>query len=149
MQLVALAVTAERAGWDAFFLWDHLHLVRALALDVHDPWVVLGAAAHATDQLSLGTLVTPVARRRPWKLAKEITTLDHLSGGRVVVGVGLGWPNDDDFGAFGEPADELARADVYDEGLDLLDRFLRGGPVRADGSTYHVDAEMRPAQIIL
>ena len=144
-RLVALAVAAERAGWDAFFLWDHLQLVRALALDVHDPWVVLGAIAHATDRIALGTLVTPVARRRPWKLAKEITTLDHLSGGRVVVGVGLGWPNDDDFGAFGEPAVERARADVYDEGLDLLDRFLRGGPVRADGPTYHVDADLRPA----
>lgn len=146
-QLVELAVAAERTGWDACFLWDHLQLVRALALDVHDPWVVLGAIAHATSRLSLGALVTPVARRRPWKLAKEITTLDHLSGGRAIVGVGLGWPNDDDFEAFGEQADERARADVYDEGLDLLDRLLRGGPVHADGLTYRVDADMRPAPV--
>ena len=146
-RLVALAATAEEAGWDAFFLWDHLQLVRALALDVHDPWVVLGAVAHATTRLRLGTLVTPVARRRPWKLAKEITTLDHLSGGRAIVGTGLGWPNDDDFGAFGEPADERARAAVYDEGLDLLDRCLRAGPVRVDGATFHVDADVRPATV--
>ncbi len=143
-RLVGLAVAAEAAGWDGFFLWDHLQLVRAEHLELHDPWVVLGAVAHATSTVRLGALVTPVARRRPWKLAKEITTLDHLSGGRVVAGVGLGWPADDDFAAFGEPADDRARADVYDEGLDVLDALLRGGPVHHDGPAFTVDADLHP-----
>lgn len=145
--VVTLAVAAEAAGWDGFFLWDHLHLVREARLELHDPWVLLGAVAHATERVRLGALVTPVARRRPWKLAKEITTLDHLSGGRAVAGVGLGWPADHDFAAFGEPADDRARAAVYDEGLALLDALLRGGPVRHDGVAFHVDADLHPAPV--
>ena len=81
-KLVELAVTAEAAGWDGFFVWDHLHLRRDMHLDVDDPWVLLGACATRTTTVRLGTLVTPVARRRPQVLAKQITTLDHLSRGR-------------------------------------------------------------------
>lgn len=143
-ELVALARVAESAGWDAFTLWDHLHLRRAARLEVHDPWVVLGACAHATERIRLGALVTPVARRRPWKLAKEIVTLDHLSGGRVVVGVGLGVPIDDEFGAFGEVTDDRVRADRLDEGLTILDTALRGEPVRFDGTHFQVNADLLP-----
>jgi alkanesulfonate monooxygenase SsuD/methylene tetrahydromethanopterin reductase-like flavin-dependent oxidoreductase (luciferase family) len=143
--LVQLAVEAEAAGWDGFFLWDHLHLVRAMRLDVHDPWVLLGAAACRTERLRLGTLVTPLPRRRPQKLAKEIVTLDHLSGGRAIVGLGLGFPDDDEFAAFGEPADRRARADLLDEGLGLLDQLLRGVPVDHRGQHHRVDAELLPA----
>lgn len=146
-RLVSLAVTAEAAGWDGFLLWDHLHLVRGAALELHDPWVLLGAVAHATSTIRLGALVTPLARRRPWKLAKEITTLDHLSAGRVVVGVGLGWPADDDFAAFGDPADDRQRAAVYDEALEVLDALLRDGHVRHDGDAFHVDADFHPAPV--
>jgi alkanesulfonate monooxygenase SsuD/methylene tetrahydromethanopterin reductase-like flavin-dependent oxidoreductase (luciferase family) len=145
--LVDLAVETERSGWDGFFLWDHLHLVRALALDVFDPWVTLGAVARETERVKLGTLITPVPRRRPWKLAKEIVTLDHLSGGRVVVGVGLGEPADDEFGAFGESTDARARAVLLDEGLVLLEGFLRGEPVNLDGDTFSVDAHLKPASV--
>ncbi|HYZ97895.1 MAG TPA: LLM class flavin-dependent oxidoreductase, partial [Acidimicrobiales bacterium] len=97
--LLDLAVEAERAGWDGVFLWDHLVLQRQLRLDVQDPWVLLGAMAQATERVRLGTLVTPLARRRPWVVAKQLTTLDHLSAGRAVLGVGLGEPPDDDFAA--------------------------------------------------
>src|SRR5919106_1748266 len=103
--LVELAAAADRAGWDGFFLWDHIH-----ALPATDPWVVLGAIAVRTRTVRLGTLVTPPARRRPWKLAKEVCTLDHLSGGRAILGVGLGLPADAEFGAFGEPAEARAHA---------------------------------------
>ncbi|HEY9379064.1 MAG TPA: LLM class flavin-dependent oxidoreductase, partial [Jiangellaceae bacterium] len=97
-RLVELAVIAEDAGWDGFFLWDHLQLDAVGRPPMHDPWVLLGAIAARTSRVRLGTMVTPVARRRPWKLAKEITTLDHLSAGRVVVGVGLGVPAGTEYG---------------------------------------------------
>lgn len=139
--LLDLAVTAETEGWDGFFLWDHVQPARALGVETHDPWVLLGAVAARTTRVRLGTIVTPVARRRPHKLAKEVTTLDHLSGGRAVLGVGLGEPPDDDFAAFGDPADPRERARLLDRGLDLLDRYLRGAPVDVHG----VAAHLRPA----
>ena len=145
--LIELGVAAECAGWDGFFLWDHLHLIRAMALDVHDPWVLLGALAMRTEHLRLGTLVTPVPRRRPWKLAKEVITLDHLTNGRAVLGVGLGFPADDEFEAFGEPGDDRVRAGRLDAGLSLIDSFLRGEPVEHATAHYRVDAAMRPAAV--
>jgi alkanesulfonate monooxygenase SsuD/methylene tetrahydromethanopterin reductase-like flavin-dependent oxidoreductase (luciferase family) len=143
--LVDIAVAAEAGGWDAVFLWDHLHLVRAEHLEIVDPWVTLGAIAARTERIRLGPLVTPLARRRPWVVAKEIVTLDHLSNGRVIFGVGLGAPPEDEFGAFGEPTDARERADRLDEGLAILEPLLRGEPVRHDGRYFHVDAEFRPA----
>jgi alkanesulfonate monooxygenase SsuD/methylene tetrahydromethanopterin reductase-like flavin-dependent oxidoreductase (luciferase family) len=144
--VVALAVEAEQAGWDGVFLWDHLVFVRDRRLDVHDPWVVLGAIAQATARVRLGTLVTPLARRRPWIVAKHLTTLDHLSGGRAVLGVGLGEPPDADFEAFGDPADRKQRAAIVDEALDLLDGLLRG-PVAHDGTHFRVDTEILPRPV--
>ena len=76
-QLVTLAVDAEQAGWDGFFLWDHLQFIKAAGIALADPIVTLGAIAQATSTIRIGAVVTPVPRRRPWKLAKEITTLDH------------------------------------------------------------------------
>ena len=145
--LVSLAETAEGGGWDGFFLWDHIHFVRAMQLDTVDPWVTLGAIAQATDRIRLGAMVTPLPRRRPWKLAKEITTLDHLSAGRVVVGVGLGFPPHDEFAAFGEPSDDATRAALLDEGLVVLEGCLRGGSFRHRGPAFDVDVEFRPAPI--
>ncbi len=141
-ELVELARATERAGWDGFFLWDHVYIADGLPL--YDPWVVLGAIAAGTERIRLGAMVTPVARRRPWKLAKEIATLDHLSAGRVIVGAGLGVP-DAEFTAFGEPADPRERAAALDEGLELLDGFLRGTAVEHDGPRYRVRARLTPA----
>ena len=91
--LVELGVAAERAGWDAFFLWDHMVVDRA-GVEIVDPWVTLGAVAGRTERIRLGTCVTPLPRRRPQKVARETATLDRLSGGRLVFGVGLGYPDD-------------------------------------------------------
>lgn len=143
-QLVRYATTVEAAGWDGFFLWDHLHLQRAAALDTVDPWVTLGAVATATERLRLGALVTPLARRRVHKLAKEVVTLDHLSGGRVIVGVGLGAPADDEFGAFGDPVDARERAAILDESLEVLGPLLAGEPVVHEGAHLRLDAHLRP-----
>jgi alkanesulfonate monooxygenase SsuD/methylene tetrahydromethanopterin reductase-like flavin-dependent oxidoreductase (luciferase family) len=142
--LVGLAVASEESGWDAFFLWDHMHLQRDLHLNVFDPWVVLGAAAQATERIRLGTLVTPVARRRPAKLAKEIVTLDHLSNGRVIFGVGLGFPGADEFAMFGDDARDRTRGERLDEGLAIIESCLTGDAVKFDGKHFRVDAEMHP-----
>ena len=144
--LLDLAVEAERAGWDGVFLWDHLVLQRQLRLDVQDPWVLLGAMAQATERVRLGTLVTPLARRRPWVVAKQLTTLDHLSAGRAVLGVGLGEPPDDDFAAFGDPADPRKRAAMLDEALEVVDGLLRG-PVVHEGEHYRIDSELLPRPV--
>lgn len=142
--LVALAVDAEAVGWDGVFYWDHIQWRRDAGNDVHDPWVLLGAAAARTESVRLGAMVTPLSRRRPQKLAKELITLDHLSTGRVVMGVGLGAPVDDEFVAFGEEADDRVRARRLDESLGLLDQLLRGGPVAHHGEHFTVDADLRP-----
>ena len=144
--LVAMARDAEAAGWDGVFLWDHLQWDRISGLDIHDPWVLLGALAVQTERVRLGTMVTPVSRRRPWVLAKHLTTLDHLSGGRAVLGVGLGAPADAEFVAFGDIAEDRERAVLLDEGLELLDGLLRDR-VAHDGPAFHVDAELRPRPV--
>jgi len=146
-ELVRLATTAEASGWDGVFLWDHLHLNRGLRLDIMDPWVMLGAIAQATERVRLGAMVTPLARRRPWKVAKEVVTLDHLSGGRAVIGVGLGEPPDDDFAAFGDPSDPRERAALLDDGLAVLAGLLTGEPFTHDGPRFHVDAAFLPAPV--
>jgi alkanesulfonate monooxygenase SsuD/methylene tetrahydromethanopterin reductase-like flavin-dependent oxidoreductase (luciferase family) len=112
-----LAVEAEQQGWDGFFLWDHINWFE---LPMVDPRIALGAIACATERIRIGTMVTPLPRRRPWKLARETVTLDHLSGGRLVLGVGLGFPAGREFAAFGEPTDDRERAERLDEGLDVL-----------------------------
>jgi alkanesulfonate monooxygenase SsuD/methylene tetrahydromethanopterin reductase-like flavin-dependent oxidoreductase (luciferase family) len=141
--LVELGHATERAGWDGFFLWDHVMVDPDRPFPITDPWVVLGAIAQTTERVRLGTLVTPVARRRPWKLARETVTLDHLSGGRTVLGVGLGFPPQAEFGAFGEPTDDRVRAERLDEGIEVLqglwsgERFsFAGRHLTVDGVTF-------------
>ncbi len=146
-ELVDLAILAEEAGWDGFFLWDHLQLDVETHPTLHDPWVLLGAIAARTSRLTLGPLVTPVPRRRPWKLAKEVTTLDHLSGGRAVLGVGLGVPPEDEYAAFGESADLRVHAAKIDEALPLVDVLLQGERLDHDGEHYQIHAQLVPAAV--
>jgi alkanesulfonate monooxygenase SsuD/methylene tetrahydromethanopterin reductase-like flavin-dependent oxidoreductase (luciferase family) len=88
LTLADLARDAEDAGWDGFFIWDHV--ARAFETEIVDPWVALAAIALQTESISIGALVTPLARRRPWKLARETVSIDRLSRGRLVFGAGLG-----------------------------------------------------------
>ncbi|WP_086829693.1 LLM class flavin-dependent oxidoreductase [Allokutzneria sp. NRRL B-24872] len=136
-----VAVAAEQAGWDGLFVWDHVvHDKRQRAgKPFGDPWMLLTAAALATTRLRLVTLVTPVARRRPEQLARQVATLDALSGGRVIFGAGLGGPIEDEFGSFGEPTDPVVLAEKLDEGLDLLNRYWSGEAVNHEGKHYRVD----------
>jgi alkanesulfonate monooxygenase SsuD/methylene tetrahydromethanopterin reductase-like flavin-dependent oxidoreductase (luciferase family) len=137
--VAALAADAEAAGWDGFFVWDHLAFVKAWKLRIADPWLLLAGVALATERLRLGPMVTPLARRRPWKVARETVTLDRLSGGRLVLGVGLGEPATDEYGSFGEPTDPKVRAAMLDEGLEVLTRLWSGETVSFSGRHYRVD----------
>jgi alkanesulfonate monooxygenase SsuD/methylene tetrahydromethanopterin reductase-like flavin-dependent oxidoreductase (luciferase family) len=123
--LAELAGEAESRGWDGFFLWDHI-VYRPPVRAVLDPWVALAAVACATERLRLGPLVTPLSRRRVHKLARETITLDHLSGGRLTLGVGLGSDNNGELEPFGEVADPRERARLLDHGLERLSAFWGG-----------------------
>lgn len=134
---VALAVDAEENGWDGVFVWDHM-----LVWDgnvVGDPWILLAAAAAATKRIELGPLVTPLPRRRPWKLAREAVTLDQLSGGRLILGVGIGYPPDPEFTAFGEVVDARIRAEMLDESLQIITGLWTGRPFSFAGRHYHLE----------
>jgi alkanesulfonate monooxygenase SsuD/methylene tetrahydromethanopterin reductase-like flavin-dependent oxidoreductase (luciferase family) len=123
--LAELASRAEQRGWDGFFLWDHIKYrppVRAVA----DPWIALAAIACATDRLRIGPLVTPLSRRRVQKVARETVTLDHLSRGRLTLGVGLGSDRYDELAPFGEVVDPRERARLLDQGLERLSTFWAG-----------------------
>src|SRR6476659_4081610 len=111
--LAQLAREAEAAGWDGFFLWDIFGGDAQHPTPVVDPWIMLAAIAATTERIRFGPMVTPVPRRRPWKLAREAVTLDHLSGGRLILGVGVGVPPEE-FQRFGEPADPRVRAAMLD-----------------------------------
>lgn len=123
------ARAAEQAGWDGFFIADAVWGV--------DPWVALTAAAMLTERIRLGTMLTPVSRYRPWSLAAQTATLDNLSGGRVILAVGLG-AIDTGFAEFGEETDRKARAELMDEGLAIIDGLWHGQPFTFDGKHYHV-----------
>jgi len=123
--LTELAQRAERSGWDGFFLWDHL-VYRPPVRAVADPWVALSAIAYATERIRLGPLVTPLSRRRVHKLARETVTLDHLSGGRLTLGVGLGSSRTGEIEQFGEVADPRERARMLDDGLRDLSNYWDG-----------------------
>src|SRR5207253_9624264 len=116
--IVELARDAEEAGWDGVFYWDGIYIEGAGL--IYDPWITLAAIAMSTKRVKIGAVLTPVSRRRPWKLARETVTLDHLSGGRLILPVGLGALEDGGFGNVGEPTDRKTRAELLDEGLDIL-----------------------------
>jgi alkanesulfonate monooxygenase SsuD/methylene tetrahydromethanopterin reductase-like flavin-dependent oxidoreductase (luciferase family) len=123
--LADLSARAEQAGWDGFFLWDHVDY-RAPVTALADPWVCMAAIACATKRIKIGPLITPPARRRIHKLARETVTLDRLSGGRLIFGAGLGSDNSGEFSKFGEEADAKVRAQLLDDGLEQLVRYWDG-----------------------
>ncbi|GAB3927829.1 hypothetical protein GCM10011575_10880 [Microlunatus endophyticus] len=142
--MVALARLAEVSGWDGIFLEDYVFF-HDPEVPAYDPWVTLSAIAVATSSITIGTCVTPVARRRVWKLAAEAMTLDRLSGGRLVLGVGLGDAGSKDFGGVGEPVDPRERALALDESLDVLAALWSGEPVTYHGRFVSVDDVRLPA----
>jgi len=140
-----LAALAEQLGWDGAFTWDAIAIG---SMDVYDPWVVLAAMAMRTERVRLGAIVTPPARRRPWKLAREAMTLDRLSNGRLILPVGLGALYDAAFANVGEPTDIRIRAERLDESLAILDGLWSGEPFAFDGTHYRFgELTFRPTPV--
>lgn len=142
-----LAEVAEEAGWSGFFLWDHINykLDRFPApVEIADPWIHLAAIALRTTHIKLGPLVTPLPRRRPWKVARETVTLDHLCGGRLVLGIGLGSDYDGEYHDFGEPTDARVHGEMLDEGLAILTRLWSGEECSYQGQHY----QLSPVQFL-
>ena len=137
--IARLAAEAEEAGWHGVFVWDQLRWrepIRAVA----DPWITLAAIATATEKVTLGPMVTPLARRRPAKVARETATLDRLSRGRLILGVGLGSDRfAGEFSRTGEQLDDRARGEMLDEALEILTAAWSGEPVNHRGRHYLVD----------
>jgi alkanesulfonate monooxygenase SsuD/methylene tetrahydromethanopterin reductase-like flavin-dependent oxidoreductase (luciferase family) len=129
-----LAREAEQAGWDGVFLWDD---VSGTEKDLADPWISLAAVAMVTRRVRLGALVTPLARRRPWKFARETASLDQLSGGRLVVGVGVGG-GQEQFGDLGDQPNQRVRGEMLDEGLAVVGGLWSGEPFGFEGRHYHL-----------
>lgn len=141
-----LAALAEERGWDGVFCWDH---VSRLGEPATDPQVALAAVAMVTQRVRLGAMVTPLARRRPAKVARETVALDRLSGGRLILGVGLGSRDDEEFAAFGDAADTVVRSRQLDEALDVVTALWSGEPVHHQGAHYRAvtEAGFRPVPV--
>jgi len=147
--LAELAHEAEAAGWDGFFIWDAVFFDPTFH-PMADPWVALAAVALNTQRMRVGTMVTPLARRRPWKLARETVSVDRLSNGRLILGVGLGDPVQWDFGFFDEITDSKVRAARLDEGLEILTGLWTGQPFSYQGEQYKIkEVTFRPTPVQL
>ena len=133
--LAELAREAEQAGWDGFFIWDHV--VLGPSERVLDPWVGLAAVAMVTERIRIGTMVTPIPRRRPWKLARETATLDRLSNGRLTLGVGIGL-GAKEWDDLGEETSPKARGEMLDEALQVLTGLWSGETFSFEGKYYQV-----------
>ena len=140
-----LAAEAEAAGWDGVFIPDCISIDTEGFPPVpgYDPWIVLAVMAVRTKHVRLGTMLSPISRRRPWKLARETVTLDHLSNGRLILPVGLGAAKDDaGFYKVGEAMDLKTRAKLLDESLDILTGLWSGQRFSYSGEHYHIQDMM-------
>jgi len=136
--LAELAQLAEECGWEGFFIWDHI--ARPVVIEMADPWIALAAIATSTAKIRFGALVTPLPRRRPWKVARETVTLDHLSQGRLVFGVGTGGGGgaQAEWAALAEETDLRARGAMLDEGLAVLAGLWSGEEFSHTGAHYNI-----------
>jgi alkanesulfonate monooxygenase SsuD/methylene tetrahydromethanopterin reductase-like flavin-dependent oxidoreductase (luciferase family) len=144
--LAELAASAERAGWDGVFVWDHLW--NRTLVPFADPFVTLAAIAMATERIAIGTMVAALPRRRPQLVAQSTTSLDRLSNGRMVLGLGLGVDSYGEYSVFDEPAtDDRARAAALDAGIGLLEQMLTGGPVELAGGRVTTPAGVQQPRV--
>jgi alkanesulfonate monooxygenase SsuD/methylene tetrahydromethanopterin reductase-like flavin-dependent oxidoreductase (luciferase family) len=135
--IAQLASEAEDAGWDGCFIWDHIQVEQSVP--VVDPWIALAAMALKTSRIRIGPLVTPMFRRHPWKVARETVTLDHLSRGRLTLGVGLGSDLFGEISTFGGPLDDRIRGEMLDESLAVITGLWSGATFTFNGNHFHVN----------
>lgn len=135
--LADLAGEAEAHGWDGFFLWDHIGADWG-ETPFADPWVALAAMAMTTSKITLGPVVTPLPRRRPWNVAREAVALDQLSGGRLILGVGIGSDSAQEYSCYGEPADDRLHGAMLDEALEIITGLWSGKLYSFEGEHYHI-----------
>lgn len=151
--VLELVIEAESHGWDGVFLEDYVCFQGDPRAATCDPWVTLAAIAVRTQRIRLGTMVTPLARRRPWKVAREVAGIDLLSGGRMILGIGLGDTGehvvgDASFSSFGEMRDPTTRAEMLDEAVEVVAGLLTGAPFSYSGRHYQVDeVTFQPASV--
>ncbi len=132
--LADLAGEAEDHGWDGFFIWDHI--LASGAMPVADTTVTLAAIALQTHRIRFGPMVMPLPRRSPWKVAREAVTLDHLSNGRLILGIGLGGDRYAELSTFGLPVNDILRAEQLDESLAVLTALMSGKEAAHNGKHY-------------
>jgi alkanesulfonate monooxygenase SsuD/methylene tetrahydromethanopterin reductase-like flavin-dependent oxidoreductase (luciferase family) len=137
--VVDLAVVAEEAGWDGIFLWDHMWRPAEDRQDIADTWITLAAVASATRRLRFGPTITPLTRRRPQKVARETVTLDHLSDGRLTLGIGLGVNTGGELERLGEAVGPKVQAERLDEALEVILGLWSGEEVSHHGRHFEVD----------
>jgi alkanesulfonate monooxygenase SsuD/methylene tetrahydromethanopterin reductase-like flavin-dependent oxidoreductase (luciferase family) len=140
--LAELAHEAEEAGWDGVFVWDCIYAEGTQGPDGRaacDPWIAMAAMAMSTKRVRIGPMVTPLSRRRPWKVARETVSLDHLSDGRLILPVGLGFVGDGGYEKVGEVLDRKVRAQMLDEALEILIGLWSGQPFSFHGEHYQVE----------
>ncbi len=137
-KLAEYAALAEKCGWDAVWVEDYIVSFYGPKLPVFDSWLAMTAAALATKKIRIAITVTPLARRRPWKVAREAVTLDHLSNGRLILGVGVGMSEDASFVNFREEADVKVRSEMLDEALEILAGLWSAKPFHFEGKHYQV-----------
>jgi alkanesulfonate monooxygenase SsuD/methylene tetrahydromethanopterin reductase-like flavin-dependent oxidoreductase (luciferase family) len=137
--LVELGVLAEESGWDGVFIWDGLYYGNYATEPFHDAWIALAAIAARTKRIRIGTMVTALARRKPWDVARQAVTLDRLSKGRFILSVALGAEDEGGFGKVGEPADRKSKAEKLSESLEILTGLWSGKPFSYSGKHYKIE----------
>lgn len=137
--LAELAHIADAAGWDGVFLCDTIQMDGTEASPASDPWIDLAGLAMCTERIRIGLLVAALSRYRPWQLARQAATLDHLSNGRLTLGVGAGDAHDRGFAAFGEEMDLRRRGAALDESLEIFQGLWSGQPFEYHGEHYRID----------
>lgn len=145
--VVEIGRAAEQSGWDGLFVWDHVLSPLPESWEISDPWVVLAAVASTTNRIRLGTMVTPIARRRVIKLARETVTLDRLSAGRLTLGLGLGGDGGREFSAFGDPSEASERAKILDQGVVALTSLWSGESVNSTGRVKVDGVQIEPGPV--
>jgi alkanesulfonate monooxygenase SsuD/methylene tetrahydromethanopterin reductase-like flavin-dependent oxidoreductase (luciferase family) len=135
--ITELAIEAEKSGWDGFFLWDHIVYQEEGYPNIVDPFIALTSVAEYTQNIHIGTTVTPLPRRRPWKLARETATLDIISEGRLILGIGLGGPSE--LSIMNEETNLSKMAKMTNEHLEILNGLWSGEDFNYSGKYYTID----------